>query len=109
PAPDLDLDLTLLSSHGAGGPVVLVVGDFSGDGKPDLAASYNGWNQYENQDKVGVFVNDGTGHFAAPQPVAVGIDPWSLTEVPRDPALDLGSFEVADHTPLAQNLEGEAI
>jgi len=47
-------------TSGIGHPKAVVVADFNGDGKPDIAVSNFDTNT------VAVFLNDGSGNFAAP-------------------------------------------
>src|SRR6266481_7907382 len=53
-------------------PESLVVGDFNGDGKQDLAVANNG------SDNVSILLGDGMGHFSAPENFAVGPQPSSV-------------------------------
>jgi hypothetical protein len=75
---------TLLLSNGAGGyqaplsftaPVEgsrwLVVGDFNGDGKPDVV-TFNDSDPSATADSVSVFLNTGNGTFAAPTVLEAG-------------------------------------
>jgi hypothetical protein len=47
-----------------GGPMQVAVGDFNGDGKPDIVAAADGY--------ATVFLNNGNGTFGTPQAYAVG-------------------------------------
>ena len=58
------------------GPTSVAVGDFNGDGKPDLVVVNAGDNI--NASNVSVFMNQGGGAFAPEVTYAVGIDPWSV-------------------------------
>jgi hypothetical protein len=101
-APDLDLTIGANGPNGVGiGPVNVVLGDFNGDGKLDLASSF--FNPQFGADQVAVYSGDGTGHFSAPQFVTVGLGPFTLVSIPRAPFLDAGSFAVTDQPPTAKN------
>ncbi len=102
-APDLDLTLGLTVPNGTFGTTYITLGDFNGDGRLDLAASFYSGRSWAGADKVGIYTGDGTGHFAAPQFVTVGLDPFTLVSIPRAPFLDAGSFAVTDQTPTANN------
>jgi hypothetical protein len=54
----------------AGEQHALVAGDFNGDGRLDLAATY--------VDSVSVLVGNGDGTFQAPEEYAAGLHPWAL-------------------------------
>jgi len=82
-------------------PVDLVLGDYSGDGKLDLAASYADF--FANPAQVDIYTGDGAGHFAAPQAVTVGVNPNNLVSIPRAPFLDAGTFAVTDQPPTAKD------
>ena len=56
-----------------GGTQQVFVGDFNGDGKPDLAGTGSSW------DTVYVLLNNGDGTFGAEQQFAVGGSPTALT------------------------------
>jgi hypothetical protein len=101
--PNLDLVVGLTGLNQSGvGPANLVLGDFNGDGKLDLAASF--YEGYLVPDKVAVYTGDGTGHFAAPQFITVGTNPFTLDSIPRAPFLDAGTFAVTDQPPTASNV-----
>jgi hypothetical protein len=53
-------------------PIGLVVADFNGDGKPDIAVSD------ETNNTISVFLNDGTGHFGTPVVTNVTISAVNL-------------------------------
>jgi hypothetical protein len=98
------VDVTLPSLNGALAAVDLAVGDFNGDGKLDLAASfYSADTTISSPDQIAIYLGDGTGHFAAPQFVTVGSNPFTLVSIPRAPFLDAGTFAVTDHAPVATN------
>lgn len=98
-----DLDFTMGSLPGGGvGPDNIVLGDFSGDGKLDAAASF--YDPASGANDVAIYTGDGTGHFAAPQFVTVGLSPFTLVSIPRAPFLDVGSFAVTGHGPTANNV-----
>ena len=69
-------------SSGIGHPEGVVVADFNGDGKPDIAVSNFDTNT------VAVFLNDGTGHFSAPIVTAV--------QLTSSQGLNVGSLAVGD-------------
>jgi hypothetical protein len=93
------LDLTMGDTvYGPRPPAGLVLGDFNGDGKLDLAASDS------NSNVVDVYPGDGTGHFGSQQAVMVGDNPLTLVSIPRAPFLDAGSFAVTDQPPTANNI-----
>ena len=54
----------------------LVVGDFNGDGQPDLAATY--FDSVAGSGDVSVLLGNGDGTFRAQAPFVVGADPTSL-------------------------------
>ena len=85
----------------------LAIGDFNGDGKPDLAVSY--FNTVDGTSAVRLCIGDGTGHFASPQSVDVGASPFTLVSIPRAPFLDVGTFAVTDHGPVANNLTAAVV
>lgn len=58
-------------------PTDLEVGDLDGDGDIDVVECLRGTGYLHS--KVASFLNDGTGHFAAPLLAATGYDPISLT------------------------------
>ena len=69
-----------------GGPVTgAAVGDFNGDGKPDIAVTSN----YGNS--ISIFLGKGDGTFQAPVPYAVGSGPAAVAvgDFNRDGKLDL--------------------
>jgi FG-GAP-like repeat/Bacterial Ig-like domain (group 2)/FG-GAP repeat len=59
-------------TFGSGGtnPLGVVVADFNGDGKPDIAVSN------ENSNTIAVFINDGTGNFGTPVTTTVQNTTW---------------------------------
>ena len=92
---------------GAGnGPVSVAVGDFNGDGRPDLAVANNGSNN------VSVLLGNGDGSFQAAQNFGAGSAPSSVAvgDFNSDGALDLavansGSNNVSvliNNTPMAK-------
>src|SRR5262249_42954732 len=110
-APDLDFTIVSTGLYGlyggnsgpsTVGPVNVVLGDFNGDGNLDLAASF--FNPTLGGNKVAIYTGDGTGHFAAPQFVTVGLGPFTLVSIPRAPFQDVGTFAVTDHTPVANDI-----
>ena len=54
-------------------PVSVVIGEFDGDGNPDLAVANNGSGD------ITVLLGVGDGTFALAQPLALGSNPSSLT------------------------------
>jgi hypothetical protein len=73
-------------SAGGANPQGLVVADFNGDGKPDIAVS----NEFANT--INVFLNDGTGNFGNPittttQTTTIG--PLTVGDFNEDGKLDL--------------------
>ncbi len=70
------------------------LGDFNGDGKPDLAVPNYG------SGTVGVLLNQGSGTFAAPVTYAVGKDADSVAvaDFNGDGRLDLAVHDVFDAT-----------
>src|SRR5213593_1688117 len=68
-------------------PVWIAVGDFNGDGKPDLAVAN------VNSDTVSVLLGNGDGTFQAAQTFAVGDGPTSVTagDFNRDGVQDLAT------------------
>ena len=53
------------TNYPAGGPPQrIAVGDFNGDGRPDLAVSLDGFGQ--SSGRLSIMLNDGTGKFGAP-------------------------------------------
>jgi hypothetical protein len=82
-------------------PSDLALGDFNGDGKLDLAVAY--YDYYAAPSVVRIYAGDGAGHFAAPQSVTVGANPFTLVSIPRAPFLDAGTFAVTDHGPVAND------
>ena len=79
------------------GPGDLVLGDFTGDGRLDLAVSNS------NSHVVDIYEGDGSGNFGPPQSITVRDSPGSLSSIPRAPFLDAGTFAVTDHGPVANN------
>jgi len=78
----------------ASDPYFVAIGDFNGDGKPDLVvADYL-------YDTVGVLLNTGNGAFAAPVTYAVGQSPWALAvgDFNGDGHLDLVVANANDNT-----------
>lgn len=75
-------------------PDSLVVGDFNGDGRPDLATA----NQFSNN--VSVLLQNSDGTFAATADYAVGKGPVSLAtgDVNGDGKLDLIVLNSQDNT-----------
>ena len=74
----------------AGGPARQIsVGDFNGDGKPDLAVTIDGSGPPTG--KMSIILNDGTGKFAAPSIVSMPGDPYKaiLGDVNNDGKLDI--------------------
>ena len=66
----------LQASDAAGsGPVFVAVGDFNGDGRPDLAVA-----DEATPATLGVLMNGGGGTFGAPVPYVggSGLNPWSV-------------------------------
>jgi hypothetical protein len=84
-------------------PSDVALGDFSGDGKLDLAVAY--YELYTNPNVVQIYPGDGTGNFGTPQAVTVGVNPFTLVSIPRAPFLDVGSFAVTDHRPVANTVQ----
>jgi hypothetical protein len=82
-------------------PSDVALGDFNGDGKLDLAVAY--YDFYAAPSVVRIYAGDGAGHFAAPQSVTVGANPFTLVGIPRAPFLDAGTFAVTDHGPVAND------
>lgn len=74
-------------------PTELVMGDFNGDGKLDLAVG----NRVHNT--VSVLLGNGDGSFSAPKTYAVGITPYSLAigDFNLDGKLDLAVANNASH------------
>jgi hypothetical protein len=70
------------------GPNAVVVGDFNGDGKPDIAATNNGDND------VSVFIGIGDGTFKYPLNYPAGINPLGLVtaDFNGDGHQDIGSL-----------------
>ncbi len=67
----------ILSAGGAGAtPTFVTVGDFNGDGKPDLAIANAGNNA--GSSTVDVLLNQGDGTFGAPMIYVLGSDPSSV-------------------------------
>jgi hypothetical protein len=75
-------------------PMSLVVGDFNGDGNPDLATANNTGNN------VSILLGDGLGGFGAATNVPVGFQPSSLVvgKFNGDGSLDLAAANAASHT-----------
>jgi hypothetical protein len=76
------------------GPISVVVGDFNGDGKPDLAFANETSSVVSTVvSTVNVFLGDGRGGFAAapgsPFPVGVSPDSVAVGDFNRDGKLDL--------------------
>jgi hypothetical protein len=97
------IDLSM-GNNAYGNPILpgnLALGDFSGDGKLDLAVSY--YDVYAQPSVVRIYPGDGTGHFGTPQSVTVGENPFTLVSLPRAPFLDAGTFAVTDHAPVAND------
>ena len=64
-------------SFSAGGPPRrLIVGDFNGDNKPDVAVSLDSFGQPNR--RLAILLNDGTGKFLAPSIVSLPGDPTKL-------------------------------
>ena len=79
------IDVTTISQWGATSPSGVALGDFNGDGKPDIAcANTNGSN-------ASVIINQGGGNFAQPVHLAVGAQPFAIevADVSADGKLDL--------------------
>jgi len=81
-------------------PVAIVAGDFTGDGKLDLAVALD--DQQNNDGEVAVLLSDGDGTFEPPTIYPVGLDPQGLVvgDFNGDGKLDLavanaGSNEVS--------------
>jgi hypothetical protein len=68
------------------GPVSVAVGDFNGDGKPDLAVA----NHTSND--VSVLLGNGDGTFQAPRSISTGLNPFSVV---------VGDFRGDGHQDLA--------
>jgi hypothetical protein len=83
-------------------PSDVVLGDFNGDEKLDLAVAYY---DSTNPNVVQIYPGDGTGNFGTPQSVTVGTNPFTLVSIPRTPFLTVGSFAVTDHGPVANNAQ----
>jgi hypothetical protein len=58
-------------------PSSVAVGDFNGDGKPDLAVANHGESN-DNGAGVSVLLGKGDGSFGAAPSYAAGADPWSV-------------------------------
>ncbi len=73
------------------GPVSVAVGDFNGDGKPDLATA----NQFA--DNVTILIGDGSGNFTAAGPEAAGDAPYSVAvgDFNGDGKQDLATANIA--------------
>jgi len=82
--------------YGAGtGPVATAVGDFNGDGKPDLAVTHQGIYDQSSRSRtnsgVSILLGNGDGTFKAAFNSAAGTWPYSLTasDFNQDGKLDL--------------------
>ena len=75
-----------------GAPGVVAVGDFNGDGKPDLLVG-------NSPAKVSVLISDGAGSFAVPVNVSVGNNPLSICvgDFNNDGKLDFVTANGADN------------
>jgi len=81
-------NFTLASSPATGSdPMSVAVGDFNGDGKPDLVTP----NQWSNN--LSVFLGDGTGSFTLASSPASGSGPWfvAVGDFNGDGTLDLAA------------------
>ncbi|MDP4238811.1 MAG: FG-GAP-like repeat-containing protein, partial [Bacteroidota bacterium] len=61
-----------ISSGSGANPSSVVIGDFNGDGKADLATANS------NENSVSVLLGDGNGSFGTATPYAIGNDPGSI-------------------------------
>jgi hypothetical protein len=73
-------ETTLQAGHG---PVDVAIGDFNGDGKPDIASANQG------SDNASVYANNGSGTFSGPESVAMGDGPTAVAAG----ALNAGSLD----------------
>jgi hypothetical protein len=76
------------------GPTQVAVGDFNGDGRPDIAVADAGIyasGTYVSSDTVSVLLNNGNGTFAAAQSYTIGGSPTAVTvgDFNRDGKLDI--------------------
>ncbi len=78
----------------------LAMGDFSGDGRLDVAVTYSDPSQI-----VAFWLGDGTGHFGPAQEVTVGPTPWSLRTVPGQTITQVGTF-VVDASLVSSEIHG---
>jgi hypothetical protein len=70
PLPAVTYSLGQTFGSGVASPEGLVVADFNGDGKPDIAVSN------ENANTIAVFLNDGAGNFGTPIITTVQNSTW---------------------------------
>jgi FG-GAP-like repeat len=76
-------------------PEMIAIGDFNGDGKPDLAVTNFGDPTVGLEGSVSVLLNKGDGTFRAAQEYDAGTNPWSIvaTDFNHDGRLDLAVLD----------------
>jgi VCBS repeat protein/List-Bact-rpt repeat protein/FG-GAP repeat protein len=79
-------------------PVAVAIGDFNGDGKPDLAVANHGDPSAGDDGSVSIFIGNGDGTFQAASNILVGKNPQSLVvgDFNGDDKLDLAVLNSDD-------------
>src|ERR1700741_1363405 len=83
-------------------PVAVVIGDFNGDGKPDLAVANHGDPSAGDDGNLSILLGNGDGTFQAAKTVAAGKNPASLVvaDFDGDNRLDLAVVNSNDSLTL---------